>query len=92
VYFRRDVRSGVRKAGSALHDASISKPWEVDLCQYHTHNDTPTCDRKETGGLLTRASSVEQSAPPITPRRSPRKTTPLMKQKRVIKPQAHKKR
>jgi hypothetical protein len=92
MYFRRDVRSGVRKAGSAIHDADIPMPWEVDLCQYHTHNDTAACERKPAKGPQTSVASLEESAPPTTPRRSPRKTASPLRQTKVCKPQAQKKR
>lgn len=46
VYFRREVRTRVRTAGSAIHDADVPMPWDVDLCWYHVHDDTAVCERK----------------------------------------------
>jgi hypothetical protein len=48
VYFRRDVRRGVRKAGAALEDRDLAMPWKVDLCQYHIHETTGACEREVT--------------------------------------------
>ncbi|GAB7325194.1 hypothetical protein MBLNU13_g09269t2 [Cladosporium sp. NU13] len=50
MYFRREVRTSVREAGSAIHDADVPMPWEDDPCQYHVHNDTAVCERKESLG------------------------------------------
>ena len=50
MYFRREVRTSVRSAGYAIHDADVPMPWEVNLCQYHVHNETPVCERKKSLG------------------------------------------
>lgn len=91
MYFRREVRSGVRKAGLALQDPDIPMPWEVDLCQYHTHNDMVVCERVGAEGL----QSLEEPAPqslPVMPRRSPRTTAVLETREKMGKPQKQKKR
>ena len=48
MYFRREVRTSVRSAGSAIHEADVAMPWEVDLCQYHVHDETSVCERKSS--------------------------------------------
>ena len=36
----------MRRAGVELHDLDIPMPWDVDICRYHVHKDTPVCERK----------------------------------------------
>ena len=63
MYFRREVRTSVRSAGSAIHDADVRMPWEVNLCHYHVHDDTPVCERK---GLLGESKLEQLSAAGMT--------------------------
>lgn len=63
MYFRREVRTSMRSAGSAIHDPDVAMPWEVNLCQYHVHADTPVCERKR---LLGESQLEQPSAPGMT--------------------------
>lgn len=90
MYFHRDIRRGVKEAGSTLDDDDVPLPWEADLCQYHTHEITVPCEGSE--GLSTPSGDVEQLPLPPTPRRSPRTSSMPSMHKKVCKPQASKRR
>lgn len=66
MYFRREVRTSVRTAGSAIHDADVPMPWDVDLCQYHVHDDTAVCERKDSLVENRLEQNGSDSAPEMT--------------------------